>query len=369
MTIHDIQNIIEGWAPREIAWDRDNIGLQLGALKTKVKTILVTLSVTDRVIIEARRIHADLIITHHPLIFHPLKAINDRERVGKMITMLLSQKTAVYCAHTNLDFTRDGVSFSLAKKLGLKSVDFLHKEKTLAKKVVVFVPPTHAARVRDAMAAAGAGIIGNYEVCSFSSLGTGSFKPTGSANPFTGPVGKLSTVDEVRLEMTVPAWRLKKVINSIRIAHPYEEIACDVYTLANEKSDHGAGAIGQLPKPMKPERFLDHVRRSLKTPALRTSRITGGKIHNVACCGGGGSYLLPHAISQNADAFITGDVSFHRFEETDNRILLIDAGHHETEYPILQTIVKRLRNEIRLRGLLVKVVRSGTNSNFIHYFT
>jgi len=358
---------MEAWAPREIAWEHDNIGLQVGALKKKINTILVTLSVSDRVVLEAERLHADLIITHHPLIFRPLTAIDDRERAGRLITMLLRHNIAVYCAHSNLDFTRDGVSFSLARTLGLRSIDFLHKDRSLTRKIVVYVPQTHLERVRHAMASAGAGIIGNYESCSFSTPGTGSFKPTGPAKPFIGSVGNIETVDEVRLEMSVPEWRLQSVINFMHIAHPYEEVAYDVYPILNTTADCGAGAIGELPKPMNVESFLKNVQRSLKTPILRTGGRSGRTIRRVACCGGSGSNLLRSAISQGADIFITGDVSFHRFEETDNRILLVDAGHYETEYPVLRTIVKRLRSEIKRRASVTTVTQSRTSGNYIHY--
>lgn len=367
MTIHDIQHIMEAWAPREIAWEHDNIGLQVGALKKKISKILVTLSVTDSVIVEAKRLDADLIITHHPLIFRPLSAISDRERTGRLITILIRQNIAVYCAHTNLDFTRDGVSFALARTLGLRTVDFLQRDSMLTRKIVVYVPETHAERVRHAMASAGAGIIGDYESCSFSARGTGSFKPVGQAKPFIGKIGAIETVDEVRLEMNVPQWRLKSVIESMRLAHPYEEVAYDVYPTLNTTADCGNGAIGDLPKPIKTELFLRNIRRALKAPFLRTGRRTGRTVSRIACCGGSGSDLLRSAIEQGADAFITGDVTFHRFEEADNRILLIDAGHYETEFPVLRTIVNKLRNEIRRRSSTTTVIQSKPSGNYINY--
>jgi dinuclear metal center YbgI/SA1388 family protein len=367
MTIHDIQHIMEVWAPKEIAWENDNIGLQVGALKKKINKILVTLSVSDNVVLEAKRMQADLIISHHPLIYRPISAISDSERTGRLISMLIRHNIALYCAHTNLDFTRDGVSFSLARALGLNSIDFLRKEKSLTRKIVVYVPQTHIERVRHAMSAAGAGIIGNYESCSFSNPGIGSFKPIGSAKPFIGSIGNLETVDEIRLEMNVPEWRLKSVIDSMRIAHPYEEVAYDVYPILNTTADCGEGAIGELMKPQKVELFLKNVKRILRTPILRTSGRSGRTIRRVACCGGGGSSLIQAAINRGADIYITGDVSFHRFEDVDNRILLVDAGHYETEYPVLRTIVQRLRTEIKRRSSITTVAQSKTFDNNINY--
>jgi dinuclear metal center YbgI/SA1388 family protein len=358
---------MEDWAPKAIAWKHDNIGLQIGSLKRKINRILIALSINDNVVLEAKRLKADLIITHHPLIFHPLKAINDKERVGRIITMLIRNNIALYCAHTNLDFTKDGVSFSLARTLGLHSIDFLHKSVSLTRKIVVYVPQTYLDRVRHAMASAGAGIIGNYELCSFSTHGIGSFKPAGKAKPFIGSVGKLETVDEVRLEMNVPHWRLNQVIHAMRLSHPYEEIAFDVYPVLNKTGQCGEGAIGDLRKPMKTEPFLKHVKRVLNVSALRINRLPSRTISRIACCGGGGSELIRAAIEQGADAFITGDVSFHRFEDADGRILIIDAGHYETEIPVVKTIAKRLKNEIKRRSSETTVKVSKISGNYIHY--
>jgi len=358
---------MEEWAPKQIAWERDNVGLQTGKLNSKVRNILVALSLTESVVKEAIRLKSELIITHHPLIFQPLKKIDETERVGKLISLLIKNDIALYSAHTNLDFTRDGVSFHLAHIIGLKSVDFLFKDKSLNRKIIVYVPPAYLEKVRNAMAEAGAGIIGNYETCSFTSKGTGSFKPVGSAKPFTGAVGQLSLVDEIRLEMTVPAWNLANVIKAMRAAHPYEEVAYDVYSLESQSDKYGAGVIGTLSKPVDAEKFLEQIRRSLKIPLLRINHQYPRKIFKVACCGGSGGELLPQAINQNADAFITGDLSFHRFEEANGKLLLIDGGHYETEYPIINVIVKYLRDKIKQHKVLIKVARSGTNNNFIKY--
>ncbi|HUL45290.1 MAG TPA: Nif3-like dinuclear metal center hexameric protein [Bacteroidota bacterium] len=367
MVLGDIQHIMESWAPREIAWERDNVGIQIGSPQQEIEKIIVCLDVTEEVVREAISRNADLIISHHPLLFHPLRRISPEERTGKLVSLLVQHRIAVYSAHTNLDFASDGVSVALAQQLRLTGITVLKKSERLDKKVIVFVPPDYRDRVLSAMAKAGAGAIGKYESCSFGSEGVGTFTPITGARPFIGTVGTLEQVHEVRLEMVVPSWRLHDVLQAMRSAHPYEEVAYDVLDLANDRSDMGEGAVGLLSEPVGMRTFLTLVKKRLRVSFLRYGRARKRRIHRVAVCGGSGSDLLQNAIRQGADAFVTADVRYHRFEEAEGQILLVDAGHFETEVPVLQNLIERIRTECRARKFRVQINPSSRMSNFVSY--
>ncbi len=366
MIINDIEQIIEAWAPKEISWDKDNVGLQVGTPHKRINKILVTLDVTQEVIAEANRKNVDLIISHHPLIFHPIKRINNNKLLDDLLTFLIRNNIALYTAHTNLDFTRDGVSFSLAKKIGLMNIDFLLKDYRIDKKIVVYVPVRHVDRVRIAMADAGAGVIGKYKECSFGSLGTGTFRPSKGATPYIGEVDKFEKVEEVRLEMIVPIWKLDNVLIAMRKAHPYDEIAYDVYNIENKSRDYGIGAIGELKHGISSKKFLQHICQKLKIPVLRYSGGNKKHIKRVAVCGGSGAELIEAAQNNGAHAIVTGDIHYHRFSKTDGEMLIIDAGHYETEVPIVDQIVERLKQETKNQK--VEIFKSEFLKNQIKYF-
>lgn len=368
MIVRDVQDILESWAPKEIAWERDNIGLQVGSMNRRVRKILVALDATDEVLQEAREKNIDLIVSHHPLLFHPVRSVTPEDRVGRLVQRLAQSGIALYSAHTNLDFTRGGVSFALADRLGLHDLDFLQKDQSVLKKIVTFVPPAHAEAVAAAMASAGAGTIGNYESCSFRVEGTGTFKAAAGARPFIGGTGSLEKVDEVRLEMILPRWRLNDVVGAMRRAHPYEEVAYDVYDLGNTGDSYGSGVIGELRKPMPLSKFLAHVQRTLRVPGVRYAGRLRHSIRRVAACGGSGSGYLQAAIQRGADAFVTSDVSYHAFQDCDDRLALIDAGHYETERPVIPRIVEYLKTQLGRRRERVKVFPSSRMKNSVQYY-
>lgn len=368
MVLRDIQDFIESWAPKEIAWEHDNVGLQIGDSRRRVSRILVALDVSESIIKEAAQKKIDLLISHHPLLFRPLRSITYSERIGGLVQQLVEKNIAVYSAHTNLDFTRGGVSFALAESLELKEVDFLEKIKGLLKKIAVFVPTDYVDKVTEAMAHAGAGTIGNYELCSFRTSGTGTFKPMEKAKPFKGSVGKLEKTGETRLEMIVPSWRVSDVIKGMIQTHPYEEVAYDVYPLENRDQNYGVGALGELERPMSLQRFLSVVKKNLATKAIRYTGKINSKIKRVAVCGGSGSDLLPTAINLGADAFVTADVKYHAFQKAEGRIALIDAGHYETEFPIIYTVGQRLKEFVRQRKETVQVFTATRSTNPIMYY-
>ena len=244
MVLREIGQILEAWAPPEIAWEQDNIGLQVGSPRAKVRSILVVLDVTDEVVAEARQKNIDLIVSHHPLLFKPLRSVNTDGRVGRLVKALLKHEIALFSAHTNLDFIAGGVSFSLAKALGVRNAKILQAKAHVYKKLSVFIPKDHVDSVTEAIAAVGGGSIGNYDWCSFRTEGIGTYRPNDKAKPYQGHRGDIEHARETRLDMVVPAWNLQKVVDAMIASHPYEEVAYDVYDLANASSSHGAGAIG-----------------------------------------------------------------------------------------------------------------------------
>jgi dinuclear metal center YbgI/SA1388 family protein len=368
MTLHDLHTLLSTWAPKDIAWERDNVGLQVGEITSRVTGILVCLDVTEKVIEEARKRRANVILSHHPLLFRPPKTITPNDHTGRCIRALVAQAINLYSAHTNLDFTAGGTSFALAEALGLKDVDFLHTSYRVQKKIVTFVPEAHVEKVRDAMAAAGAGVIGNYDHCSFGTIGAGSFRGNKATTPAIGKKGVLEHVSEVRLEMLANQWDVPGVVRAMKAAHPYEEVAYDVYPLDNTSSKYGMGIIGTLKKPMRLERFLDLLKKRLHTKALRCTASPVTTIRRVAACGGAGVELVSAAVAQNADAFITADVKYHDFHDATGKILLIDAGHYETEHPVVNAVVRKLQKDFADRKITIPVTATKISTNPILYY-
>jgi len=352
----ELTKYLEEWAPPGAAWEKDNVGLQIGSGRQKIKNIMICLELDEEVLKETIRKNCNFIFTHHPLIFNPIKRLDtEKNSTAKLIEKIIKNNIFVYSAHTNLDFTKDGVSFELAKALKLKNIRFLKLEESNQFKVVVFVPQENLDKVSNAVFGSGGGIIGEYENCSFRLNGEGTFKGSGKSNPVIGKKNRFEKVNEVRFEFIVDSWKLNGVIAALLKAHPYEEPAYDIYPLKNKSTNYGAGTIGELDKEMNEKAFLSHVCKTLKTKAVKFCNGTGKPISKVAVCGGAGSELLNYAIADGADAFITADVKYHFYHDARGNILLIDAGHYETEIlslnAVQQKIKKFLSSEIGIKVL------------------
>ncbi len=308
-----------------------------------------------------------MLVTHHPLLFHPLWSLTPESAAGRCLEILIRRKIALYSAHTNLDFVRGGTSHALAATLGLRDVGFLERPFRVERKIVTFVPQESADRVALAMADAGAGVIGNYDRCSFRVAGTGTFRGNDASSPVVGRRGKLERAPEVRLEMIAPQWAVEGVLLAMRRAHPYEEVAFDVVPLENRSSNFGTGVIGMLPRPLLLPGFLAFVKRALGTGALRWCGSPRAAIRRVALCGGSGGELLESAIREGADVFLTADLKYHAFQEASGRIALVDAGHFETEAPVVGAIVARLRDELRRRGDRIAVRAARRAESFVRF--
>lgn len=366
MRLEQIVKFIEDWAPKSIAWEKDNVGLQVGSLQREVSNILICLDVNEDVVDEAVKRKCNLIISHHPLLFKPLKKLDaENDRGTRIIEKMIKKDITLYSAHTNLDFTKDGVSFQLAKKLGLKNQKFLHNLSSNQNKISVFVPIKYADKVAEAMHNAGAGIIGEYSNCSFRTVGTGTFKGSKKSNPNIGSRNNLEKVDEIKIEVLVNSFDVNKVLSAMKQAHPYEEVAYDIYPLLNENTNYGMGVIGILENELSEKQFLSIVSKSLKIKNFRFTHGSKTKIKSVAVCGGSGSDLLDNAINSGADAFITADVKYHTFQEAENKILLIDAGHYETEIHVLEEVKKRLEKYLKVN---TRVYKFSGSTNPIVFF-
>ena len=368
MTGKDVIKYLEAWAPKGIAWERDNVGLQVGDPKIKIKNILLSLDLSEEVIESAKKDNCNLIITHHPLLFYPLKNLDvSKNRISKMIQTLIKNEMTLYSAHTNLDFTKFGVSYQLANRLELKKIRFLKNLSQNQVKLIVFVPETHLNNVAEAIHNAGGGVIGEYSNCSFRTCGTGVFKGSDLSKPLIGKKQVLETVEEIKFEAVVDKWNLDQVISSMKIAHPYEEVAFDIYPLQNENVNYGIGAIGDLDKAMTTNEFLKFVSSKLKIPTFRHTKSHKSKIKTVAVCGGSCSELIDESIRHKADAFITADIKYHAFQDAEEKILLIDAGHYETEVPVLDELKKRLKKFLE-KNKNVKVLKFKGSTNPVVFY-
>jgi len=368
MTVKNVIKYIEEWAPKEIAWGRDNVGLQVGSLTRRLQNIMLCLEITEGVINESIKNKCNFIFSHHPLLFKSLKKIDtDIDKNSIFIEKLLKNNITLYSAHTNLDFTKDGVSFQLAKRMKLTNIDFLVNLNSNQFKVIVFVPQKDVDKISKKIFEYGGGIIGEYENCSFRSSGVGTFKGSGKSNPYIGKKDNNEKADEIRLEIIVNKWNLNSIIEAIKKNHPYDEPAFDIYPLENKNLNYGAGAIGNFNKSITVNEFLCNVKKHLNLKNFRYVKGSARTIKKVAVCGGSCSELINDAIKKGADAFITADIKYHDFHNATDKILLIDAGHYETEIHSINEVQSRLKKFL-VNNKKIKVFKYSASTNPIIFY-
>lgn len=336
-SIQSITDALEAWAPPGSAQSYDNVGLQVGDAQRPVERALLALDLTPQVLAEAESMDATLIVTHHPLLFKPLSSLTADSFTSHLALRLAEAGIALYSIHTNLDAAPGGVSFALAEHLGLSDVDFLDGFSDTLYKLATFVPRDDVEAVHSALAEAGAGRIGDYEACAFATDGTGFFRPGDATNPHIGEAGgSLESVDEVKLEVEVARWDLGAVLGALQAAHPYEEVAYDVYPVTQKNSRAGLGAIGRLDDAIPLRDFLQRVATRLDADSLRYVGDPDSRVERIAVCGGAGSDFIGTARGAGADAYVTADVKYHEFfgaldQDGTPGMALIDPGHYETE--------------------------------------
>ncbi|MBS4025676.1 MAG: Nif3-like dinuclear metal center hexameric protein [Clostridia bacterium] len=358
-------SFIEELAPKRLAEDWDNVGLQLGSPSAEVTKVLVTLDVNDQVAEEAVNLGVELVVCHHPYIFKPLKQIRSDLPQGRVLTRLIQSGISLYAAHTSWDCANGGVSRILAEKIALRDCGVLKVTKTeRLYKIVVFIPHGHEDEVREALSKGGAGFIGNYSNCTYQIEGIGTFKPEEGTNPFIGQQGELEKAVEYRLETIVPEAKLPAAINAMLKAHPYEEVAYDVYLLQNEGETFGLGIMGQLEAEISLGQLGEKVKQELGQKTIKVTGNLKSLVKKIAVCGGSGGDLINAAHYKGADVLITGDVGYHQAQSAEALgLAVIDAGHFATEAPSIKVLAQFLQAKLEAAGKKdVEVLLSQVNT-------
>ncbi len=363
MRIKDITDYLETIAPLSYQESYDNSGLIVGDKNSPVKKVLITLDATEEVIDEAIKEKCQLVIAHHPIIFGGLKKLNGKNYVERVVIKAIKNNIAIYAIHTNYDNVIEGVNAEICKRIGLVDCEILVPKKQLLKKLYTFIPVAYYAKVTKAVFDAGAGYIGNYSETSFNAQGTGTFKGNEKSNPVLGKKNVLEKAEEIKFETIFPAHIESKVIAALLEAHPYEEVAYDIVPLDNAFQSVGSGMVGNLKTPLDELAFLKSVKKGLKTDSIRYTKLLEKKVKRVAVCGGSGRFLLNNAIAANADVFITGDFKYHDFFDADNKIVVADVGHYESEQFTKDLLLRHLSEKFPILAALI----SSINTNPIKY--
>ena len=353
MKIKEIVNALEMFAPLPLQDGFDNAGLQIGLTDAEATGALLCLDVTEAVVDEAIKLGYNLIVSHHPLLFRGYKSITGRDYVERCVMKAIKNDIAIFSMHTNLDNAPQGVNYKIAHKIGLKDIKILDPKTDALLKLITYVPKANADKVRNALFKSGCGCIGNYDSCSYNIEGKGTFKPGSGTHPYCGTIGELHHEDETRIETILPAYKKNQAIKALIAAHPYEEPAYDLFPMKNEWNEVGAGIIGELPEPETETNFLRRIKKTFEVGCIKHTRLTGRLIKTVALCGGSGAFLLPKAVQQQADVFITGEVKYHDYFYYEYDILVAEIGHYESEqytkeifYSIIQDLFPALKVEM-----------------------
>jgi dinuclear metal center YbgI/SA1388 family protein len=329
--IKDVTAFLESFAPPAYQESYDNSGLLTGNPSDDITSILVALDCTEAVVDEAINRNCNLIIAHHPILFRPLKKLTGGNYVERTLLKAIRNDIAIYAIHTNLDNVQTGVNKKICEKVGLTKLKILAPKTNILSKLVVFVPEQNVGAVLDAVHKAGAGQIGKYDNCSFQVSGTGSFKPGADAKPTIGERFEQEFVDERRVEVILPTHLGPTVVAAMKASHPYEEVAYYLQPLSNENQEVGSGMTGVLEQPMEPLQFLNSLKERMGLKMIRHTRLLANPVKKVALCGGSGSFLLKNAIRAGAQVFITADFKYHEFFDAEDRIIIADIGHYESE--------------------------------------
>ncbi len=364
VTLGEFTHWLEDVIPPAFQEQYDNSGLQVGDPAARIDSVLLTVDVTSDVIAEAKEHDCRLIISHHPLIFAPLKRIADGSETERCVSAAIAGNMAIYSAHTSFDNVSWGVSHILAEKIGLEKIRVLAPLKGKLSKLVTFVPVAHAGTVREALFAAGAGHIGNYDRCSFSADGEGTYRAGEGADPFAGKLGEDHSEPEVRIEVVMPSYLSSSCIRALLTVHPYEEVAYDIISLENEYDGSGAGAIGHLPVPLTGMAFLERLKKLTGIAAIRYSGDATRTLTTIAACGGSGADLISTAARAGADAFVTGDIKYHAFTGAPREMIVADIGHYESEKFSLQLLYDLINKKFPNFALRF----SGIKTNPINFY-
>jgi dinuclear metal center YbgI/SA1388 family protein len=359
MKLAEVVSVIESGAPLALQESYDNAGLAVGDPHMEISSALLCIDVTEKIIEEAIQTGANLVISHHPVMFHPLKRLTGRAVEERIVMAAIRNNIALYSAHTNLDNVLQGVNSKICSKLNLLNPEILVPKEGVLRKLVTFVPSDHEEKVRTALFNAGAGHIGQYDQCSFNVNGQGSFRALPGTNPYAGEIDKFHIEKETRIETVFPAHIQKQVIRALLDAHPYEEVAYDVYRIENKYEMAGSGMVGELAESMTETDFFRKVKEVFHCGIIRCSPFLNKPVRKIALCGGSGAFLAGAAVAANADVFLTGDIKYHQFFEADGRIVLADIGHYESEQFTIEIFYELLTKN--LPNFAVHFSRINTN--------
>ena len=357
-----ITTLMESFAPPYLAEKWDNPGLLIGSPQEEISRAVACLDVTMETVDFAIEKKINLIISHHPVIFNKLSSLRTDTYDGLMYQKLLSHHISVYSAHTNWDSAEHGVNEILARRIGLVDIRGLvpvHTEQLY--KFAVYVPQSHVEAVRTALGEAGAGFIGNYSHCMFSSNGEGQFKALSGTHPFIGAIGVLEKTPEVKVETIIPASRLNLLLSAVKMAHLYEEPAFDIYPLANQGKSDYLGRIGRLAQPESARMVLRKIKRALGIQILSYAGNEDTLVQKIAVCGGAGASFIREAKAAGAQLYLTGDVKYHEAQDAVKCGLVIaDGGHYGTEIISVPVLAQRLQSAFNERGWQVSIVTDPT---------
>ncbi|MEP6927132.1 MAG: Nif3-like dinuclear metal center hexameric protein [Ginsengibacter sp.] len=364
MKIKEVIKCLEEFAPVSLQEDYDNAGLLIGSSDDECGGVITTLDVTEDVINEAIQKRCNLIVAHHPIIFKGLKKINGRNYVERCVIAAIKNNISIYAIHTNLDNVANGVNKKIAQKLNLQNIKVLFPKENMLKKLVTSCPEKNAEDVRNVLFKTGAGTIGKYSECSFSAEGVGTFMATEGADPYVGKIGERHKENETRIEVIFPGYLQNQIVQSLKEAHPYEEVAYDIYALSNQHNDIGSGLVGDFPEPVSEEDLLSVLKTTFRLTVIRHTAFIHKKITKLAVCGGAGSFLIPAAKASGAEAYITSDIKYHEFFDADNNILLADIGHYESE----QFTIELLTDILQQKFPNFAVQKTGIKTNPVNYY-
>ena len=364
MKIKEIITLLDEFAPLAYAEDFDNTGLLVGDQEATVTGILITLDTLEAVVEEAIEKKCNLIVSFHPIVFKGLKKLTGATYVERVVQKAIKNDIHIFAIHTALDNSFEGVNAQICNTLELIHKKILIPQKQTIKKLTTYAPSQAVDGIKKALFNVGGGTIGNYQECSFTSQGIATFKGNEHSNPVVGKKGVTQTTSEIMITMTFPKHLEENILSTLHKSHPYEEVAYEITTLENTNQHIGMGMIAELENPMDEDAFLMYLKEKMNTQCIRHSKKTNKSIKKVAVLGGSGSFAISDAIAQGADVYISSDLKYHDFYTAENKILLADIGHYESEQytkELLHTyLTKKITN--------FAVVLSQINTNPISYF-
>ena len=364
MTIKEAIFDLEKRIPIKQSEDFDNVGLLCGNSDREISGILVCHDTLENVIEEAISKNLNFIITFHPIIFSGLKKITNKNYVERAVLLALENKIAIYAIHTAFDNDFFGVNFRICETLGLKNQRILMPKKNNLQKLEVFVPTEFSDQVKNALFEAGAGNIGFYDECSFAVSGKGTFRPIEGSNPFSGELNVRENADENIISVIFENYKKDQILVAMKSSHPYEEVAHQIFSLENENQYSGLGRFGDLENEMEEADFLKFVKEKFNLKVIRHSDFNNKRIKRVGVLGGSGASGIPAALSQNCDAYLTGDVKYHDFFQNAGKMMICDIGHYESEQFVTEQIIEIL-SEIFPKFAISKSVEK---TNPVNYF-